>query len=196
MTALVEDRNWKLVAEVRKYADNSGVTTVERKRRNGKGLRGFCRRRLRYTDVVIPDGVLPYEIVKSRHNLLVNAGIQRMIDLLIAAGGQAYDATHCRIGVGNDTTAASASQTDLQAAAGAANRQFKLVTSVTRSSQSFVAVASFQTGEANFAWQEFCADVGTADGTTVVTPMLNRKVTSLGTKVSGIWTLTLTITIS
>jgi hypothetical protein len=143
-------------------------------------------------------GDAPFEVVRSRHNLLVNAGIQRLEDLLIVAGGQGYDATHSRIGVGDDTTAASASQTDLQAAAGSTHRQFKLVSSgPTRASQTITWVASFASGEGNFAWQEWCIDVGTADGTTIVTPMLNRKVASLGTKVSGaVWTFTVTLTIS
>lgn len=195
---LVAERTWQLKAEVRKYDEDQGVTTVERKRRNGKGLRGFCRRRLTYTDIVIPEGVVPREVVTSLHNLLVNAGIARLEDLLIVAGGQGYDATHSRIGAGNDATAAAASQTDLQAAAGSGNRQFKLVSSgPTRASQTITWVATFASGEGNFAWAEWCIDVGTADGTTIVTPMLNRKVASLGTKVSGaVWTFTVTLTIS
>lgn len=192
-----EDRTWKLAVAVRKYAEDSGVSTVERKRRNGKGLAGFCRRRLRYTDIVVPDGVRPVQVVTSVHNLLVNAGIQRLEDLLIVAGGQGYDATHSRIGVGDDATAASATQTDLQGAAGATHRQFKLVSSgPTRASQTITWVAAFQTGEANFAWAEFAIDVGTADGTTIVTPMLNRKVSALGTKTTGVWTLTATLQIT
>lgn len=144
-------------------------------------------------------GDKPTQVVESLHNLLVNAGIQRLEDLLIASGAtQAYDATHSRVGVGNDATAAAATQTDLQAAAGSSNRQFKLVSSgPTRSSQTITWVATFGSSEANFAWQEWCIDVGTVDGTTIVTPMLNRKVASLGTKVSGaVWTFTVTLTIS
>lgn len=191
------ERTWKLKTVLRKYDDDSGVVTVERKRRNGKGVRGFCRRRLRYTEAIVPDGVLPSEVVTAFNNLLVNAGIQRLEDLLIVAGGQGYNAANSRLGVGNDTTAAANTQTDLQAASGSGNRQFKLVSSgPTRASQTITWVAAFQTGEANFVWNEFCIDIGTADGTTVVTPMLNRKVSSLGTKVSGIWTLTVTLVIS
>lgn len=201
MTAVMEtERTWKIKAEVRKYHEDQGVTTVTRKRRNGKGLRGFCRPRLRYTEAVIPDGVVPREIVTSLHNLLANAGIQRLEDLLIVAGGQGFDATHSRVAAGDDATAAAASQTDLQAGAGATHRQFKLVSSgPTRSSQTITWVATFASGEGNFTagWQEWCIDVGTADGTTVTAPMLNRKVAALGTKVAGaVWVFTVTLTIS
>lgn len=167
---MIKERTWKIAATVRKWHDEES----------------FERRDA------------PFEVVTARHNLLVNAGIQRLEDLLIAAGGQAYDATHSRIGVGNSNTAASASQTDLQASAGSSNRQFKLVSSgPSRSSQTITWVATFASGEANFAWEEWCIDAGTADGTTVTAPMLNRKVASMGTKVSGaVWTFTVTLTIS
>lgn len=195
----VEDtaRTWKIKAEVRKYLEADVDVRVER-RRVGKGLRSVCRRRARVTIATPKPGCRPYEVVVDHHNLLVNAGIQRLEDLLIGAGGQAYDSTHSRIGVGDDTTAAAATQTDLQAGAGSTHRQFKLnSTPPARSSQTITIIATFASGEGNFAWQEWCVDVGTADGTTIVTPMLNRKVASLGTKVSGnVWTFTITLVIS
>lgn len=149
-------------------------------------------------------GDAPDQVTEALHNLLVNVGIQRLEDLLIGAGGQAYDATHTRIGFGDDTTVAAASQTDLQAAAGSTHRQFKSVTSTggvapSRSSQTITIVVQLASAEGNFVAgiQEWCIDVGTADGTTVTSPMLNRKVVNLGVKVSGsVWTFTATITFS
>lgn len=144
-------------------------------------------------------GCAPDELVVVPHNLLLNAGIARLEDLLIGAGGQAYDATHSRIGVGDTATAAAATQTDLQAANGATTRQWKLVSSgPTRASQTITWVATFASGEGNFHWQEWGIDAGTADGTGASTsPMLNRKVTDLGTKVAGaVWVFTVTLTIS
>lgn len=127
-------------------------------------------------------------------NLLLNAGITRLLDKLIGNAGQVFDATHCRIGVGDSNTAAAASQTDLQAAT---NKQWVLVDSVSVSAQTLTAVATFTTGLANFAWQEWGIDDGTANGTTVTAPMLNRKVASMGTKASGAtWVLTVTIVVS
>jgi hypothetical protein len=136
----------------------------------------------------------PVETVEIDGNLLTTAGIQRLEDLLIGAGGQAYNAANSRIGVGNSSTAAAVGQTDLQASAGSSNRQFKLVSSVSRS---ISWVATFSTSQANFNWLEFCIDNGTADGTTVVAVMLNRKVISAGTKTSAqTWVATATLVIS
>lgn len=139
-------------------------------------------------------GCAPDEVLDVPGNMLLNAGIARLLDLLIGAGGQALNSTHCRVGVGDSTTAASAGQTDLQAAT---NKYFKLCTSVSRSSQTVTVVASFGSSVANFAWEEWGIDFGTADGTTVTAPLLNRKVTTMGTKASGsTWELTVTITVS
>ena len=139
-------------------------------------------------------GAEPDEVVTAEGNLLLNAGITRLLNLLVAAGGQGYDATHCRVAVGDSSTAASASQTDLQAVT---NKYYKLVDSVTVSGQTVTIVATFGTSDGNFAWLEWGIDVGTASGSTVTAPMLNRKVASLGTKASGsTWTFSVTITIS
>lgn len=130
---------------------------------------------------------VPYEVVEVDGNMLLNAGIQRILDKLIGAAGQVLDNTHARIGVGNSTTAAAASQTDLQAASGSGNRQFKLMdaTFPSRSSQTLTFQATFGTTIGNFAWNEWGIDAGTADGTTVTAPLLNRKVESMGTKTSA-----------
>jgi hypothetical protein len=140
----------------------------------------------------------PYEVVDMPGNLLMNAGIQRMLDLLIGAGGQALNNTHARLGVGNSSTAAAASQTDLQAAAGSTNRWFQLMdaTYPSRASQTLTFQATFGSSDGNFTWNEWCIDAGTANANTVTAPMLNRKVENLGTKTTGTWVLQVTITIS
>lgn len=145
------------------------------------------------------DWLKPAETVHIDGNMLVNAGIDRLLDLLIAAGGQAYDNTHARIGVGDSSTAAAASQTDLQAAAGSSHRQFVTMdaTYPSRSGEVVTWRATFGTTLANFAWNEACIDVGTANGTTITTPMLNRKIISAGTKTSAqTWVITGTLQIS
>lgn len=151
----------------------------------------------------------PYETRHVHGNLLTRLGRKRLIDRLVGtASNQALDATHTRIGVGNGNTAAADTDTDLAAASGAGNRQFELVDSVPTvgsgaSSGVFTAIATFETGDANFAWEEWGVDGGTADGTTVTsegntTPGLcNRKVQSLGTKTSAAaWVFTITVTIT
>lgn len=142
--------------------------------------------------------IAPDEVSEVPGNLLLNAGIQRLEDLLIGAGGQAFNNANTRIGVGNSATAEAATQTDLQAAAGGANRQFKLMNATypSRASQTVTFQADFTSGEANFIWNEWGVDNGSSNSTTVVAPMLNRKVASLGTKATGTWTLTGTLTLS
>lgn len=133
-------------------------------------------------------------------NLLLTAGITRLGNLLTATGGtQAYDTTHTRIGTGNGSTAVVIGNTDLSAAAGSANRWFQLVdTAPTVVTNVITFHATFATGDGNFVWSEFGTDQGTASGNTVTAPLLNRSVpgTSLGTKTSGSWAITETITIS
>ena len=140
----------------------------------------------------------PEEMIDTPGNLLLNQGIQHMLDQLHGAVVDPLNNANCRLGVGNAATAEAATQTDLSAAAGAANRQFKLMNATfpSRASQTESYQADFLTGEANFIWNEWCVDNGNATGTTVVAPILNRKVASLGTKATGTWTLTSTLTIS
>jgi hypothetical protein len=131
-------------------------------------------------------------------NLLLNAGIAHMLDQLTGAITDPLNNANTRLGVGNSATAEAATQTDLQAAAGAGNRQFKLMNATypSRSAQTESFQSDFTTGEANFVWNEWGVDNGNANGTTVTAPMLNRKVASLGTKTTGTWTLTGQLTLS
>jgi hypothetical protein len=157
----------------------------------------------------LKEHIAPYDSVESDGNLLTRQGLKRIMDRLVGtASNQALDSTHTRIGVGDDATAAAATQTDLQAGAGSTHRQFELVDAVgtvgTGASSGVVTfVATFESADANFAWAEWGIDGGTADGTTVTTEgnttpgLINRKVSSLGTKTSAaVWVFTVTITIT
>lgn len=145
-------------------------------------------------------GADPFEIVDEPGNLLVNAGINRLGALLVASGGtQAYDSTHTAIGAGDTNTAAAASQTDLAAAVNSANRWVQVVDSApTFSSQVLTCIATFATGNGNFAWAEWAIGQNTSSAAAAITsPMLNRKVASLGTKTSSAaWAFSTTVTIS
>jgi len=143
------------------------------------------------------------EVVEEfEHNLLLNEGIQRALDLVIAAGGTSYNNANAYIGVGDTNTAEAASQTELQATQNAANRFYKAMNATfpARTAQSVDWQSDFTTSEANFAWQEWTIAAGatTASGSgfLVGTTNLNRKVASLGTKTTGTWTLTGTVTLS
>lgn len=183
----LERAEWRVKGEVMKWNDDE--------RLHGMGLASASSTEL------LALGIEPDEIVNAPDNVLTTAGIDRMLNLLIAAGGTAFNNANSRIGVGNNSgsLAEAASNTDLGGAAGATNRQFKVMTATWPQRPSTTSVAwrsDFQTGEANFVWAEWAVDNGTADGTTVTAPMFNRRVVALGTKASGIWTLTVTVTIA
>jgi hypothetical protein len=172
------DRTWGIVATVEKYA---GDWTAEQ--------------------IAAGEAGEPYEVYSEAGNLLTTVGSQRLLDLMIGASSAAFTNAASRLGVGNSATAAAIGNTDLAAAAGAGNRQFKVMdaTYPSRSGSTVTYRATFTTGEANFAWLEWCIDRGTASGTTVTAPMLNRKVPSggMGTKSSGLtWALAVAITIT
>lgn len=145
-------------------------------------------------------GADPYGTMDEDGNLLVNAGINRMGGLAFGAGtGQIYNTANTAIGAGDTNTAASASQTDLSAAVNASNRYVQVVDSQPAfASQVLTCVATFATGNGNFAWAEWAIGQNTSSGANAITAaMLNRKVASLGTKTSAAaWAFTVTITIS
>lgn len=143
----------------------------------------------------------PYEVVEADGNLLTTAGLQRLTNLMIGAGGQAATNTAARLGVGNSATAEAVGQTDLQAAAGSSNRWFQIMdaTYPTAVNGVMTFVATVGSSNGNFVWNEWGVDIGTptvTSGTTVNAVLLNRKVQALGTKAVGSWALTTTITIA
>lgn len=125
-------------------------------------------------------------------NLLLNAGINTMLTQLAGGAGTTYSNANARIGVGDSTTAAAASQTALQAASNKLLVAMDASFPTYGSSQQIVFRSSFTSGQANYAWQEFVVDNG---GTALVA--LNRLVSAQGTKTSGqTWQVTVTITVS
>ena len=102
----------------------------------------------------------------------------------------AFDVTHAYLGVGDGTTAFSATQTNLQGT----NKLRKLVDAApTFTTATINFVATFTTAEANYAWQEDGIFNAVTTG-----EMLTRNVAYLITKtssVSVVFTKTLTITV-
>jgi hypothetical protein len=124
-------------------------------------------------------------------NLLLTAGITAMLTLFIGGSETAFSNANARIGVGDSTTAESAAHTDLQAST---NKTYKGMSAsypqVAGTTMTFRAV--FTGAEANYAWQEFVIDNGSAPA-----KRINRKVSAQGTKVAGqTWTLDVSITLS
>lgn len=151
-------------------------------------------------------GAEPYEVVEFDGNLLMGGGVSCLWQALIGNGtstaGQNltyFSNAQAAIGVGDSTTAAALTQTDLQAATNklrkVQNGGFPAHTDGTTSgAQSIQWQSTFSTAEANFAWQE----AGVFNSSTAATGrMLNRTVSSMGTKTSSSsWQITFTITIS
>lgn len=137
-------------------------------------------------------GLEPFETIHIPGNLGLNEGITNVLQLLIGASGiTPYSAANARIGVGDSTTAAAATQTDLQAGTNklyvGMNSSYPSVSAQTVTFQS-----DFSTSQANFAWQEWTIDNGATSHLN-----LNRKVQSLGTKPNTeTWTLTGAVTLA
>jgi hypothetical protein len=146
---------------------------------------------------------MPDDMAYSEGNELTNAGLTAITGLLLGLGGQAFTGTtQAAIGVGNSSTAFSLTDTALlgtafyQVVAGAPSRTLGAMT----------ASATFASGDANFAWNEWCWVTATSaitSGATLASisagteVMWNRKVASLGTKVAGaVWTLSSTVTLA
>lgn len=134
----------------------------------------------------------PREVIDGEGNLLVNAGINRALDLICGAGGTSYANANAHIGVGDSSTAAAAGQTDLQAATNKLRKAMDGGYPTAAASQSVSWKSTFGTSDANFAWNEWAIFNAAAAGT-----MLNRKVAALGTKTSAeSWALTVSVSLA
>lgn len=126
-------------------------------------------------------------------NALLDEGVTELADLIADTEGGTpvlWDNTNARLGVGSDATAFSATHTDLQDGTPtwkAMNGSYPQRTAQTIDWQS-----DFLTGEANEVWAEW----GISNTASGAGEMINRKVQALGTKVSGTWTLTGSISFS
>lgn len=142
-------------------------------------------------ELVLSSGEKPYEVLYGEQgNLLVTVGAQILWDKLIGAAGTVFDNANAYIGVGDSNTAAAIGQTDLQAAANKFREPMD-ATYPQRSTNTCIFRSSFEDADANFAWAEWAIFNASSAGV-----MLNRKVESFGTKASGTWTLTLTLSLA
>lgn len=194
MTALLETREtvrWKPHAHVDKYDDDQVKWVQDRH------------------GILVPSGddfmrlgVKPYDTADDESNLLTTVGLNRLTNLLIGGGAQAMTNTSARLGVGNGAGSAAVGDTDLGAAVGSANRWFQIMdaTYPQQSNGVLTVKATWATGDGNYAWNEWGIDVGTptvSSGNTVAALLFNHKTSAaLGTKTSGAWALTVTVTIA
>jgi hypothetical protein len=150
-------------------------------------------------------GAEPFDTVECE-NLFVYGGVsclwQGLIGNITATAGQAltkFDNANAAIGAGDSTTAAAATQTNLQAATNKLRKGMNATypqhtDGVVVGSASIVFQSTFGTSEANYAWQELGIFNSATDGTG---RMLDRVVSSLGTKTSASsWQVTATLTLT
>jgi len=120
---------------------------------------------------------------------LTDAGRNHLVQAGIGAAVTPFNNASTYLGVGDSSTAFAASQTDLLAGA---NKLRKAMDATYPSGPANVITfrATFGTGDANWAWNEWGVFNAASGGT-----MLNRKVESLGTKTSSqTWQFTTTLT--
>lgn len=144
------------------------------------------------------DDLEPYEIIEIDGNLLVIGGSSALWERLIGTGITAFDNTNAYLGVGDSTTAAADTQTDLVASTNKLRKAMDATypqhsdSTSSAGAKTITFRATFSTSDANFAWQEWAVFNASTAGR-----MLNRKVESLGTKTSAsTWVLTITLTLA
>lgn len=127
-------------------------------------------------------------------NLLMHGGVSALWQCLMGNGtataGQAltyFNAANAAIGAGNGTTAAAATQTNLQGASklrkGMDSTYPQHTDGTTVAAKTITFRSTFGTGEANFDWQEVAIFNSATDATG---RMLNRLVQAIGTKTSAV----------
>jgi hypothetical protein len=122
---------------------------------------------------------------------LTNAGRDILAAMLLGESTTDFNNANSYLGVGDSTTAFSATHTDLQAASNKLRKAMD-ATYPTRAANVLTFRSTFATGDANFAWQEWGVFNASSAGT-----MFSRKVESLGTKTSAqSWQLTATLTLT
>lgn len=151
-----------------------------------------------------PD-VAPDDVIESDHNTLTIGGASSLWEFSLGNGTATaaqpltyFNTTVASLGVGDSTTAAADTQTNLQASTNKTYKgpdaSFPSHTDSTSVSgaKSITYKSTFGTSDANYAWQEWGVFNATTPGR-----MLNRKVESLGTKTSSAtWTLTITLSLA
>jgi len=122
---------------------------------------------------------------------LTNSGRDFIAQSIVNATSPVFfDATNSYLAIGDSTTAFAVTQTDLVAVTNKLRKGMD-ATYPQRTANALVFKATFATGEANFAWNEWGIANAASGGT-----MLNRVVVNLGSKNSGTWSLTVTLTVT
>lgn len=137
-------------------------------------------------------GFAPDEIAMDTQNIVLDVGATEMLKLITGTGGTAYSNSNAYLLVGTDNTAENAAQGGLIATG--TDRAYAPMDAgyPTVNGRQMVFRASFGDNEANFAWNE--ASIANGNGANAVA--MNRKVSALGTKTTGTWTLQITVSLT
>jgi hypothetical protein len=132
---------------------------------------------------------MPDAIEEFGTNVLLDVGINELLDILIGDSANVFDNANTTIGVGDDDTVADSSQTDLIGSNTKYNSMDSGYPSVAGTTVTFR--ATFADDDANFDWNEFVIKQSVSG------ICLNRKVDDKGTKTSGdIWVAQIAITLT
>jgi hypothetical protein len=150
----------------------------------------------KYRDAAAYRASEPYDVVEIHGNALTYGGASVLWHRLTGGSSvAAYSNALAHLGVGDSSTAAAAGQTDLQGSnklRKAMDTSYPAHTDGTTSGAASVQFKStFGPSDANFAWLEWGIFNASGAGR-----MLNRKAENLGTKTSGTWVLTVTLTLA
>ena len=145
----------------------------------------------------------PFETLELAGNVLVTGavsatggGVNGMFDRLIGnTTVPAYSNGNARIGVGDGNgsvpTAANA-DTDLTASTNKLRKAMNATYPTAPTARGVTFQSDFTGAEANFVWNEW----GVFNTATAAQGMMNHKGENLGTKASGTWTLSVTLSIT
>lgn len=137
-------------------------------------------------------GLEPDEVYYDKQNIILDTGANEMLKLITGTGGTAFSAANAYIYVGTNTTPENASQAGIIATG--SNRAFAVMDTgyPVVTGRQMIYRASFGDTSANFAWNE--ASIVNGTGANAVS--MNRKVSNMGTKASGTWTLQITVSLT
>lgn len=187
--------NWSAHATIRKYSPAQVAWATQRLGYEPAG------HRLSLMFAEPEDGV-----TEEPGNLLVTAGLNLITALIEGGAGTPFAHADAIVGVGAGTTTATVADTALTDD-NSSNAYYQQADSSypTQSNGVITTQATFASGNANYAWQEWCLATGSGgitpgdhlSATATSVTMLNHKVASLGTKSSGAsWVAVLTCTLS
>lgn len=147
------------------------------------------------------DGILE----DKTSNLLVTVGLARITSLIVGGGGTSLAHASALCGTGDTATAAAVGDTQLGSNSTGHSRYIVADTSFPTTNNGVITMQNtFTTSDGNFVWNEWgwvaaasAASSDTFAGTGTSPVLINHKIASLGTKVSGAsWVFSTTITLS